>query len=204
MSILVIDPQNPEDDRIQQVASLLARGEMIIFPTDAGYVLGCDVSQRKAVKRLVALRGETCSVPFLSCLDTSMLSAYTTGLSGAVFRLLKLITGSHHLLLEATSSVPRVALHPEEKTIHFHLSNHPVCRAIVQALGRPLLGLPLLPAVAVDAAHDPYTHHAEWGQHVGLTVHAGDMVAEQPTLLDLTSGEARLVRQGKGDTSFLN
>jgi tRNA A37 threonylcarbamoyladenosine synthetase subunit TsaC/SUA5/YrdC len=52
--ILTINPQNPQGRLIQRAVDILAKGGLIIYPTDTQYGLGCDLTQKKAVERFTA------------------------------------------------------------------------------------------------------------------------------------------------------
>ena len=49
--ILRIDKDSPDERRIQQVVECLRMGGVIIYPTDTVYTLGCDISNKKPMKR---------------------------------------------------------------------------------------------------------------------------------------------------------
>ena len=55
--LLKINPQNPEQRKIQQVVDTLNEGGIIVYPTDTVYGLGCDIFQPKAVEKICRLRG---------------------------------------------------------------------------------------------------------------------------------------------------
>ena len=47
-----INPYNIDNRLIQQVVDALRAGEIIIFPTDTVYAVGCDVTNKKAIAEL--------------------------------------------------------------------------------------------------------------------------------------------------------
>ena len=47
-----INPEHPEPRKVQRAVEALRAGEVIAYPTDTVYGLGCDISNKKAVDRL--------------------------------------------------------------------------------------------------------------------------------------------------------
>ena len=48
-----IYPENPNEREIQKVVECLREGGVIIYPTDTVYGLGCDITNSKALERIV-------------------------------------------------------------------------------------------------------------------------------------------------------
>ncbi|MCC6904123.1 MAG: Sua5/YciO/YrdC/YwlC family protein, partial [Polyangiaceae bacterium] len=55
--ILEINPDHPEPRKIRRAVDALEAGEIIAYPTDTVYGLGCDLFNKKAVERLYQLKG---------------------------------------------------------------------------------------------------------------------------------------------------
>ena len=50
--LLEINPHHPEPRKIQRAVAALESGELIAYPTDTVYGLGCDLLNKAAVERL--------------------------------------------------------------------------------------------------------------------------------------------------------
>ena len=46
---LVVNPDHPEPRKIRRAVEALEAGEVIAYPTDTVYGLGCDINNKKAV-----------------------------------------------------------------------------------------------------------------------------------------------------------
>lgn len=57
MQIIEIHPVTPQVRLVKQVAEVFQEGGVVIYPTVAGYAIGCDANNKKAIKRLYAVKG---------------------------------------------------------------------------------------------------------------------------------------------------
>jgi hypothetical protein len=91
---------------------------VIALPTDACYVLACQLDDKAAVERLRALRGlDDKHLLTLMCRDLSELSVYAQ-VDNRQYRFLRDWTpGPFTFVLPATKEVPRRLWHPSRKTI---------------------------------------------------------------------------------------
>src|SRR5258708_29699633 len=56
MQRVIVDPVHPEPRKIAFAVERLMRGDVIAYPTDTLYGLGCDMTERGAVERLYQLK----------------------------------------------------------------------------------------------------------------------------------------------------
>jgi tRNA threonylcarbamoyl adenosine modification protein (Sua5/YciO/YrdC/YwlC family) len=195
--ILDLHPQTPQQRHLERIADLLRGDGVIAYPTDTLFGLGALISRKKAVDRIQQITGRDPRKPMsILCTDLSMLGRYTQHLDTATFRLLKqLLPGPYTLVLPASREVPRYL--QAKQTVGLRIPDHPVCRALVQLLGEPILTTsckrsgeePLLSAWEI---------HEELGHALDLVVDCGEPVGEHSTVLDLSEGEPRLLREGAG------
>ncbi len=52
VKIISIHPENPQKRMILQVVEVLEVGDIIAYPTDSGYALGCMMGNKKAMDRI--------------------------------------------------------------------------------------------------------------------------------------------------------
>jgi len=50
--ILSINPENPQPRLIHRVVESLKQGGVIVYPTDTTYGIGCDIFNKKGVKKI--------------------------------------------------------------------------------------------------------------------------------------------------------
>lgn len=199
--ILKIHPENPQEKAIKEVVSTLERGGLIIYPSDTVYALGCDIRQTKAMEKLASIKKIKLDKARFSiiCNDLSHLSDFTKPIDNSVFRFLKShIPGPFTFILEANKNLPPA--YKGHKTIGIRVPNHPIPQLIVAQLGRPIASTSIKDEDEVlEYSTDPELIAEKYDSLVDLVIDAGygDNVAS--TIVDLTSGEPQLIRQGKGE-----
>jgi tRNA threonylcarbamoyl adenosine modification protein (Sua5/YciO/YrdC/YwlC family) len=196
---LHIHPEHPAQRQINAVVDCLTEGGIIIYPTDTVYGLGCDIFQQKAVERICRIKQVDPAKAQLSfvCADLSDLSKYTRSISTPLYRILKAhIPGPFTFILPASKDVPKI-LKSKKNTIGLRVPDHPVARAIIAALGHPILSSSL-PGTLVEEYTDPDYICDRFGKQVDMVIDGGPGGMEYSTIVDLT-GEAPIVlRQGLG------
>jgi tRNA threonylcarbamoyl adenosine modification protein (Sua5/YciO/YrdC/YwlC family) len=197
---LDIHPVDPQPRLIEQVAAVLHDGGLAAFPTDACYTLGARLGDPAAKQRIIDIRRVDERHHFtLMCADFGQLGQFVQ-LDNAVFRMLKAATpGCYTFILPATKEVPRRLLHPKKKTVGVRLPQHPICQALLSAIGEPLLTSTLL----LPGEEEPLGYGWEVKErldHVVDVVVDGDQTGCEPTtVVDLSGGGAEVVRVGSGD-----
>jgi tRNA threonylcarbamoyl adenosine modification protein (Sua5/YciO/YrdC/YwlC family) len=162
------------------------------------------MGDKAALERIRRIRGFNRRHQFtLLCRNLSEVSTYVK-LDNRAFRLLKsLAPGPYTFILPATHGVPRRALHEKRKTIGIRIPDHPAALALLEALNEPLMSCTLiLPGDELPLSEPEQVYHALANQ-VDIIVDSGSCGLEPTTVLDLTEGEPRLLRRGKGDVSRL-
>lgn len=199
-----IHPENPQPRLIQQAVEIIRAGGVVIYPTDSCYALGCHLGDKAAVDRIRRIRQVDDKHHFtLMCRDLSDLATYAK-VDNQQFRLLKSITpGPYTVLLEATKEVPKRLWHPKKQTIGLRVPNHPVVQALLAALGEPLLTSTLLVPGEIEPPYDPYEIRSVLEHQVDLIIDGGYCGTEPTTVIDLSTEEMQIVRQGLGSLAPL-
>lgn len=195
-----IHPDNPQARLLRQAVSIIKAGGLVVYPTDSGYALGCQLGDKQALDRIRHIRqlSETHNLT-LVCRDLSELSTYAR-VDNMTFRLLKIYTpGAYTFLLKATNEVPRRLLHPKRKTIGIRVPDHPIALALLDALDEPLMSTTLILPGAETPLIEPDAIRDILGKHVDLIIDGGNCGLEPTTVVDLVEGTPKLVRRGKGD-----
>jgi tRNA threonylcarbamoyl adenosine modification protein (Sua5/YciO/YrdC/YwlC family) len=194
-----IHHQNPQPRLIKQVAESLKRGNIIIYPTDTIYGLGCDIFHPKAIERICRIKNVEPQKAQLSfvCYDLSDLSHYAKQLSTPIYRLLKqYLPGPYTFILEASKEVPKI-LKTKKDTIGIRVPDNKIARCIVQELGNPILSASL-PGDYVEEYTDPETIHEKFEKLVDIVIDGGIGGIEPSTIIDFTGDEPVVTRQGIG------
>lgn len=194
-----IHHQNPQPRLIKQVAESLKRGNIIIYPTDTIYGLGCDIFHPKAIERICRIKNVEPQKAQLSfvCYDLSDLSHYAKQLSTPIYRLLKqYLPGPYTFILEASKEVPKI-LKTKKDTIGIRVPDNKIARCIVQELGNPILSASL-PGDYVEDYTDPEIIHEKFEKLVDIVIDGGIGGIEPSTIIDFTGDEPVVTRQGIG------
>jgi len=197
-----IHPDNPQLRLIKQACDIIRRGGLVVYPTDSGYALGCQIGDKNAIDRIRRIRQLDADHNFtLVCRDLSELSTYAK-FNNAVFRLLKAHTpGSYTFVLPATKEVPRRLQHPKRKTIGLRIPEHSIALALLEELNEPLMSSTLilpddeLPMTDAEEVVDAI------GKHVDLIIDGGACGAEPTTVVEFIDDVPEITRYGQGDST---
>jgi tRNA threonylcarbamoyl adenosine modification protein (Sua5/YciO/YrdC/YwlC family) len=197
--LIHIHPDNPQPRLIKQVADVLRKGGIIVYPTDTIYGLGCDIFQHKAVERICSIKNIDPQKAQLSvvCYDLSHLSEYAKQLSTPTYRVLKQhLPGPFTFILEASKQVPKI-LKTKKDTIGLRIPNNKIARCIVEELGNPILSTSL-PGEFVEEYTDPEMIQDKFGRLIDIVIDGGIGGIVPSTIIDITSGQPEVIREGAG------
>ncbi len=194
--LLEINPKHPEPRKIHRAVEALLAGEVIGYPTDTVYGLGCDIQSKKAIDRLYQIKGMDRSHPLaFICPDLSEIARYAV-VDNQIYRVLRhFLPGPYCFILEATREVPRI-LQTKRKTIGIRVPKHEVTCAVVRELGRPIIS-----TTAQRAGADPHVDPAEIDEDfkgLGLVIDSGAGGLVPTTVVDLTVSPPVIIREGAG------
>lgn len=196
---LTLHPVNPEPRLIKQAAEIVRNGGLIVYPTDSSYALGCHLGDKAAVERMRAIRQVDARHHFaLVCRDLAEIATYAR-VDNRQFRLLRAVTpGSYTFILQATREVPKRLQHPSRKTIGLRIPDHRIVRALLEALGEPLLTSTLLLPGDDVPLNDMDEIRKRLDHHVDLIIDGGPCGIELTTVVNLAAGAPVVIREGKG------
>jgi len=203
--ILSVHPENPQLRLIRQAIELLQKGEVIIYPTDSSYALGCLIGNKEAMEKIRLIRRLDSKHNFtLVCSDLREISTYAK-VNNSAYRMLKSLTpGAYTFIFKATHEVPKRLQNPKRKTIGIRVPDHTIAQALLSELGEPIMSSTLIlpddeiPMNEIDEIYAKLKHT------VGLVLDGGHCGLEPTTVIDLSDDNGpTLVRQGKGEVEFL-
>ena len=198
--LIQIRSQNPQPRLQKQVLDCLRGGGIIIYPTDTIYRLSCDIFQHKAIERICRIKGVEPQKAQLSfvCYDLSDLSHYARQLPTPVYRTLKqYLPVPYTFILEASKQVPKI-LKTKKDTVGIRVPDNKIARCIVQELGNPILSA-TLPGDYIEEYTDPEAIHDKFEKVVDLVIDGGIGGTQPSTIIDFTTGDAEVVREGAGE-----
>ncbi|SFC20214.1 tRNA threonylcarbamoyl adenosine modification protein, Sua5/YciO/YrdC/YwlC family [Parapedobacter composti] len=196
---------NPNPKAVQQVVDTLRRGGLIIYPTDTVYGLGCDIHNHKAIERVCELRGlkpEKANLSFV-CYDLTDIAQYTKPFDTATFRVLKkALPGPFTFIFNASGQVPKL-LSSKKKTVGIRVPDNNIAREIVRVLGNPIVSASIHDDdEIIEYSTDPELIHEKYGNLVDIVIDGGYGGNVASTVVDTTSGDFEIIRDGKGDLNL--
>ncbi len=198
--IFAIHPDNPQSRLLRQALAVIENGGLIVYPTDSGYALGCSLGNKSALHRIRHLRQlDKHHNMTLVCQDLSQLSTYAQ-VNNNVFRMLKAFTpGAYTFILNATSEVPRLMLHPKKRTLGLRVPDNTITLSLLECVNAPLMSSTLILPGAVVPLSEPEAIRDVLGSQIDLIIDGGPCSQEPTTIVDLTGNYPVIVREGKGD-----
>lgn len=195
--ILEINPQNPQPRLISRVVEVLLDGGVVAYPTDTVYGLGCDIFNKRAIQRVHQIKRQPDTKPFsFICPDLKELSHYARVTNYAYKTLRRLLPGPYTFVLEGSREVPKMML-TRRKTAGIRVPDHPICLAIVGALGHPLLS-----TSATDAEgrvlKDAWEIDKALGRQIDLIVDGGPVPGLPSSVVSLVDDIPEVLREGAG------
>ena len=198
--LLRIHPENPQPRLINQVVECLKDGGVIIYPTDTIYGLGCDIKQPKAIEKICQIKNmdpQKAQLSFI-CSDLSHLSEYSKSIDTPLYRMLKnYLPGPYTFILPASKQVPKI-LQSKKSTIGLRVPDNNICQQILTMLGNPILSTSL-PGEMVEDYTDPEIIYDRFENLVDFVIDGGIGGMTPSTIVDCTTDEWTILRQGLGD-----
>ena len=194
-----INPYNPQPRLISQVVDTLKRGGVICYPTDTMYGVGCDIFNQKAVKRIYQLKKRPKHKPFsFMCSSLKNISKYGH-VGNTAYRLMrKNLPGPYTMVLPGSKVVPKIML-TRQKTVGIRVPDNPICLAIIEELGNPILNTSALREDHLAPVIDALDVDALFGKQVDLIIDGGEVYPDPSTVISLLSDQPEILREGKGD-----
>lgn len=199
--LLKIYPENPNPRQIKIVVDCLMDGGIIIYPTDTVYGLGCDIFKSKAIERIALIKGikvDKANFSFI-CNDLSQLSDYSKPIPNNIFKLMKsYLPGPFTFILNASNNVPKL-IQSKKKTVGIRIPENNIPLEIVKSLGNPIMSTSIHDEDEIlEYTTDPELIYEKYNKLVDIVIDGGFGGNEPSTVIDCTTDEAVVVREGKG------
>ncbi|MDA3501968.1 Putative threonylcarbamoyl-AMP synthase [Acinetobacter junii] len=199
---LHIHPENPQARLITQAVDRIRAGDVVVYPTDAAYAIGCQIGNKNAMERIAQIRGLGPKHQYaIMCCDLSDIATYAK-VDNAMYRLLKNNTPAvTTFILPATSEVPKRLMHPKKKTIGLRIPSNPIAQALLKELGEPLLTSTLILPDQTEPLDDPYDIENQLGKRIDVFIDGGFGTLSTTSIVDLSGENPEIVRRGVGNVS---
>ena len=197
--ILNLHPENPERRSLKLISDNLKDGAVYIFPTDTVYSFIVDSQSKVGIEKLYTLKDLEKHKPLsLLCASISVASELVENLPNTAFRLMKKITpGPFTFIFKANKNIPRVSLtNQKTKSIGIRIPDNLFIQSLLEIHQSTVTGTSVY-------GMDEYTSNAEeidrvYGKKVSATIDGGFIKQELSTIIDFSSGDMEITREGKG------
>ncbi len=197
--LVKIFPVNPSERELSRVVDVLEHDGVIIYPTDSIYAFGCSLHSPKAIERLRTIKAKNEDALSVIFSSISQVSEYCR-VDDLTFKLMKRnLPGAFTFILNTSSRMPDRALE-KRKSVGVRIPANPISRAIVERLGCPLITTSVKRNPEDDGDEyttDPELIEERYGNRVDLIVDGGIGDNVPTTLVDLTSDEQEILREGR-------
>jgi len=201
--LVTVNSQNPQPRLISRVVETLKQGGVIGYPTDTTYGIGCDIFNKKGVKKIYQIKQRDPRKLFsFICADISDVASYAQ-VSNFAFKIMRRhLPGPYTFVLEATRVVPDL-LTTRQKTVGIRIPDNAIALAIVRELGHPLVTTSANIS-GEETYHDPQQIEETMGRMLDMVIDGGILLGEPSTVISLVDDRIEILRQGGGDTSWIH
>jgi tRNA threonylcarbamoyl adenosine modification protein (Sua5/YciO/YrdC/YwlC family) len=203
--LIKIYPENPNPKQIRKIADVLEAGGIIIYPTDTIYAMGCDIRANKTIEKIAGFKGLNPLNPDMSIIfhDMSQLSEYTVIRDNNIFKLLKRnLPGPFTFIVQANNQIPKLFKN-KKKTVGIRIPDNNIVLELVKEFGRPLITTSIHDQdQIIEYITDPELIYEKYRDFAEIVIDGGYGKNDPSTIVDCTSDEVRILRQGLGILEF--
>ncbi|CAM4199945.1 L-threonylcarbamoyladenylate synthase [Vibrio agarivorans] len=195
-----VHPENPQTRLINQAVAIIRNGGVVVYPTDSGYALGCQLENKQALERICQIRRIDDKHNFtLLCRDLSEISLYAR-VDNTAFRLLKNNTpGPYTFIFKGTKEVPRRLMNAKRKTIGIRVPDNQIALDLLEAMGEPLMSTSLILPGSDVTESDPEDIRDKLEHAVDVILNGGYLGEQPTTVIDFSDEDPVVARVGTGD-----
>jgi tRNA threonylcarbamoyl adenosine modification protein (Sua5/YciO/YrdC/YwlC family) len=196
-----INPQEVDEDALSFAVDWLEKGGVLIYPTDTIYAMGCSLKQPQAIERMARIKDIRVDKAVFSLIfhDFSEIAHYTRPVNTSIYKLMRrCLPGPFTFILNANSTIGRL-MNTRRKTVGVRIPDNAIVLKLVEAIGCPIVSTSLHDEdEIVKFPTDPYEIFNHYDDKVDLVIDGGHGHNEESTVVDCTTEEPLLVRQGAG------
>ena len=199
--LIDIYPDNPDQRKIDQLIQILNNGGLIVVPTDTIYAFAASINSKKGLERLAKIKNVKLKKSEFSliCDDLSDISNYTKPIERKVFRTMKnAFPGPFTFILNANNNIAKL-FGTNKKEVGIRVPDHGFTRALINSLGHSLVSSSVNDDdEIIKYTTDPLTIFEKHENDVDAVINCGYGNNVASTIVDCTSDEPTILRQGAG------
>jgi L-threonylcarbamoyladenylate synthase len=195
-----VDAANPDVKIIERAAKLIARGEVIVCPTDTGYAFSVNALDSRAITKVFQLKGRAFSNPIhIAVGSIEEADNYARINAAACYLASHYLPGALTLVLKKKETVPSLLV-AGLNTVGIRIPDNKVMLQLVAKVGKPLTTT----SANISGKPTPYAVDeiiAQLGdsiRNVALILDQGPLSRRDlSTIIDLSVSPPQLIRQGR-------
>lgn len=192
-----IHPTHPQPRLVEQAVQALKRGDLLLLPSDAAYLMAWALDARDAEARVVRLRALDIRHPFTLLCDSLSAVGSLAKLDDRAFRLVKsLIPAPCTFILPAAAELPKRLKQAKRRAVGVRVPDHAVLLAVLAAYAEPILATSLLLPDEELPNHEAELVAERMLRHVDLMLDSGDCPPGPTTIIDCLGDEPAVTREG--------
>ena len=201
MQRVILRPDNPDTRDIKMIAEKMNKGAVVIFPTDTVYAMGCIMTNKGSIDRIIKISGKKEKQAKLSliCKDIKTVADFTLPYSNHIFKSMKrYLPGPYTFILNANNFVTKYFKN-NKKEIGIRIPNNKIVLELMQYLEAPIISTSLNNDAVTEYFIDPEKIEDTYEHQVDFLIDGGLGEAVGSTVLNCTTGEIEVFRMGKGE-----
>jgi len=200
VKIAVVDANKPAPRILRRAARLIAKGEVVVCPTDTGYAFAANALNPKAIIKVFSLKGRSYSNPIHIAVNSIEAAEKYACLNKAAECLAhRFLPGALTLVLPKKEIIPPLLVAGGD-TIGIRIPDNRVILDLTTMTNLPLTAT----SANISGRPTPYSAQeateqlGETIENVALVLDQGTLpVHELSTIVDLTVSPPQLIRQGR-------
>jgi L-threonylcarbamoyladenylate synthase len=196
-TIIKIDPDRPEPDRIDEAVAILKSGGVIAFPTETFYGLGADARNEAAIDKIFGIKGRDFSNPILVVIgDVTHLDTFAEDIPTEARKLMNRFWPGPLTIIFNAARVVSPKLTAGSGKIGIRLSSHPVARELSKRLGGPLTATSANLSGAPECSSAAEVISQLEGKLDGVVDGGHTPGGKGSTIVDMSSCPPKVLREG--------
>ncbi len=196
-----ITPSEIDENSLSMAIECLESGGILIYPTDTIYAMGCSLKYPQAIERMARIKNIRVDKAVFSLIfhDFAEIAGYTKPMSTSIYKLMKrCLPGPFTFILNANSGISRL-MNTRRKTVGVRIPDNPITLKLVERIGCPIVSTSLHDEdEIVKFPTDPLEIFNHYEDKVDIIIDGGFGHNEESTVIDCTTEEPLLIRQGAG------
>ncbi len=192
---------------LKKAVELIKRGNIVVFPTETSYGLGCDAANQEAVNKIFKIKGRAGDKPLLVVVPTVAMAKKYLVWNNLLERLAKrywpgavTVVGKQNQKLNIKYQKLSNGVIFENSTVALRVTDSPIPKFLSAKLGRPLVATSANIADAGDAynAREIIKIFQKRKYKPDAVIDGGVLPHRPPTtMVSVVGGKLKVVRQGE-------